>query len=1250
MFGGLLIERGGRHLPPIPSRIGRSLFAYLVMHRTTAPTRDLLAGRFWPDLAESQARRRLSQALWQIQSVLGDRDHQRPFLVTSLDAVRFDSAADLWLDVDVFDAAVGAIKVDSGATAEEIRNLEAAVDLYRGDFLAGFYEDWILVEQERLRELYFYALGHLTRLHKSRGDFAAGLLYARRLALQDPLREEAHREVMRLCFLLGRNNEALQQFERCRAILGDELGTTPDAETRSLYEHIAAQKSTPHHPSSDQRPVQLFEARGRIPLVGRESERRAVVARMERSIAGDGGLVLIEGEAGMGKTRLLEEIAEDAHWRGMQVLWGRADPAAQPAFGVLAGALESAMSPLRAEQLRQRLSAVWLSELGRLTPALAEWIGDEVPPQRLRPAEEASRMLEALRSGLAAMSDITPALVVLDDVHWADDDSLRALEHLAFTGLPDHLLMAVSYRQTEARDRPALWRLLRSLDALAERIRITVHPLDATEVAELVHHTAPQGPWGRVVGRLHADTGGNPFFVLETMRAVHERHVEAAVSGNLSDPDPLPVPRSVADLIAGRLTSLTPEARRVITTLAVLDRDADLDTVRLAAEVERAALLEAVHELVGRGVVFDDHGVFRFGHDQVRRVVLAGVAPGDLGPLHLAAGLALEAIRPDGVEALAYHFTAAGDRARAAHYLEAAGRRAVERRAYDGAADHFSAAATLTTDAADRARLLLALEEVADVLARRDVQETALADLESLPLDEPAVRHEIAVRRARLAAALDRFDDATTVATAALDAARAAGRRDLEASALTALGTIAILSGMNDDAIATLFEAEHLAEAANAIEVSINLGKALASRQRYGEARERLRSAADAALAAGDDRNAVEALGSLAVVLMEQGEIDRARSLYGESSLLSEQIGYRYGQGRAAVNLGNLEYFAGNVAAAVEHYDEAAALFAAIGNRRGAAMVHANLASLRHEIFGDDDAAAEDARIAFDYFTAVGDQAGVAQALDVVAGIAVRRGDAAAAAVALDDAVAALEAANDAWLEIQVLLTRARSQLATGNTIAAHRTLEGARKLSDAHGIEEFVARISVLEAAALLNGGDADSALLAIDGVDPGELPDRFFLEYVRWKALLELDRSAAAAASLEAAAAVVRDLLPAPEAAGVPEHREVLEARAVGRPRQTTVRLAHRAAPRGRPLHDGELVDVCWTIFDRADLALAEGADRRRAQLVRLVEEASACDAVATVADLAAALGVSSATVRRDLSALRGRGIDVRTRGSAG
>ncbi|MEE8498220.1 MAG: BTAD domain-containing putative transcriptional regulator, partial [Acidimicrobiia bacterium] len=165
LLGGFQLGRDGRVLEQLPLRAARSLFAFLVLNRERAHTRDLLAGTFWPNFDEGRARRRLSQALWQTQKSLGEDDGQR-YLIGTPDTIRFNPEADFWLDIDEFLAAL-----DEAADADRSGESEAltrAVGLYRGDLLAGFYDDWLFPDQSQLRTKFLTALERLADLAMAR--------------------------------------------------------------------------------------------------------------------------------------------------------------------------------------------------------------------------------------------------------------------------------------------------------------------------------------------------------------------------------------------------------------------------------------------------------------------------------------------------------------------------------------------------------------------------------------------------------------------------------------------------------------------------------------------------------------------------------------------------------------------------------------------------------------------------------------------------------------------------------------------------------------------------------------------------------------------------------------------------------------------------------------------------------------------------------------------------------------------------
>lgn len=183
LFGGFFLERADVALPPIASRSGRSLLANLVMNRDRPLQRDLLAGVFWPDLPEGRARRRLSHTLWQIQDVVSESGACH--LSVTPDTICFDTSSPYWLDVQEFDRSFEVSESRSAGETTGSRfdaaSLRSCVELYRGDFMAGFFDDWVIVDQDYYRQRYLVALSRLIDVAKAVGDYEKALSYARRL-------------------------------------------------------------------------------------------------------------------------------------------------------------------------------------------------------------------------------------------------------------------------------------------------------------------------------------------------------------------------------------------------------------------------------------------------------------------------------------------------------------------------------------------------------------------------------------------------------------------------------------------------------------------------------------------------------------------------------------------------------------------------------------------------------------------------------------------------------------------------------------------------------------------------------------------------------------------------------------------------------------------------------------------------------------------------------------------------------------
>jgi DNA-binding SARP family transcriptional activator len=220
----------------------QALLAYLLLQRHRPHPRELLASVFWGDQSQKQARRCLNTALWRLRQVLEPEEISQGtyLLTTSTGEVSFNCESNYWLDVAIFEAHSSSIlaKPIQTMVAEDADMLKRALQLYTGELLEAFYDDWALFERERLRRLYLNGQAHLMHYYKCHGDFKESLLCAQKILDQDPLREEIHREMITLYRASGQRALAAQQYQICCHVLDIELGISPMEETQRLYHQI----------------------------------------------------------------------------------------------------------------------------------------------------------------------------------------------------------------------------------------------------------------------------------------------------------------------------------------------------------------------------------------------------------------------------------------------------------------------------------------------------------------------------------------------------------------------------------------------------------------------------------------------------------------------------------------------------------------------------------------------------------------------------------------------------------------------------------------------------------------------------------------------------------------------------------------------------------------------------------------------------------------------------------------------------
>src|SRR5919108_737842 len=309
VLGELDLRFAERRLPPLESARAQSLLAYLLVHRDAPQPRERIAFVLWPDSTEPQARTNLRHVLHTLRRALPDADR---FLEVTQRTLQWRVDAPASLDVAAFEEAI------ARSRWEDVGALREAVDAYGGDLLAGSYDEWLIEERERLRELHAHALEGLAELLAQGGEHADAVRYGERLLRLDPLREESCRLVMRLHDARGDRARALRAYHACASALARDLGTAPSAATRAAYDALL--------PAVETSPVEEARARGHA-LIGRDAERARLTTLWRACERGRALLVVVSGEAGIGKTRLLSELRRDCARAGAATAHARSYPA-----------------------------------------------------------------------------------------------------------------------------------------------------------------------------------------------------------------------------------------------------------------------------------------------------------------------------------------------------------------------------------------------------------------------------------------------------------------------------------------------------------------------------------------------------------------------------------------------------------------------------------------------------------------------------------------------------------------------------------------------------------------------------------------------------------------------------------------------------------------------------------------------------------------------------------------------------------
>ena len=448
-------------------------------------------------------------------------------------------------------------------------------------------------------------------------------------------------------------------------------------------------------------------------FVGRERELATLTARLSDARAGRGRLVLLVGEPGIGKTRMAEEVATRAATSGDRVLWGRcAEQEGAPAYWPWVQALRTWAEHVDDETLRADLGP-GAADVTRLLPSLRGRITEPATSEALELAESRFRVLDGVSGWLRRMSTRAPVVVVLDALHWADDDSLALLRFVAGEVRTARVLLVATCTEEALRGKKSLG------DVAAAGEVIMMQGLDRSAIETILGAMLPTAPSSAVVDQLLRATGGNPFFLSEVLRSLP---AEGALESAAFATD-LRVPDQVREAVRRHFRPLSPEDRRLLDVAAVLGTEFDLQTWQRVCEVTPEHLLERLAVATAAGVLIevpDVLGRLRFRHALMRETIYADIGPADRALLHRRVALVLEAVHAGALDPpyaeLAHHFFHAaplGEAPTAVEYALRAGERATALGASTETVQHYeralAALSFMSPDGPLERRVLLAL-------------------------------------------------------------------------------------------------------------------------------------------------------------------------------------------------------------------------------------------------------------------------------------------------------------------------------------------------------------------------------------------------------------------------------------------------------------------------------------------------------------------------------------------------------------
>lgn len=581
LFGSFSLCHGDLTLTEQFSGRQQELLAYLVLNCQVPQSRQRLAFQFWPDSPDDRARANLRKELSRLRKALPNADE---WLWVTPKTLQWNPGSLLALDIAEFEDILNRAEE---ATSDELKK---AIALYHSELLLDVDSEWVLQERDRLHQLYVRALETLINTLETQRDYGEAIAYAQELLRIDELHESTYNALMRLYSLMGDRASALQTYHQCMTILREELGLDPSATTRKLYEKLLQEDEAV---GSGPAPLPTYIIKpSLLPLIGRGREWSAVDQWRQPLRLGTGcaDVLLLVGEPGIGKTRLLEELGAQAQTDQIQVLWG---------------------SGYTAEMMRpygfwiDMLRSGDISALSNLPTALNALLPELGPPDQT--LSDPSHLYDAVVALLTHWTQQAPLLLLLDDIQGLDKASAAVLNYVIRVMHNEPIGFACSARPQELEMNTAASQVVKVLRRDRKIRSLSVAPLDNPATLALAHSVDTN----LEAEQIYTDSGGNPLFVLEIARAISDNN--RSYSDNLEA------------LIQDRLQQLDDSIQELITWAAVMGRTFSPMQVAQIANLPLTHFLVAIEKLEQQGILMPDSLAdgdvgYAFAHDVVRQV------------------------------------------------------------------------------------------------------------------------------------------------------------------------------------------------------------------------------------------------------------------------------------------------------------------------------------------------------------------------------------------------------------------------------------------------------------------------------------------------------------------------------------------------------------------------------------------------------------------------------------------------------